>query len=350
MDIAKRFDCNPLITPADIEPSIEAAVVECAFNPGAFVFQDKVWLLIRVAERLEQTEGKISTLVADSTRPDGVRIVSWDLGDPKLDVSDPRFIYYDGRCNLTTLSHLRFAVSDDGKAFEICDRAPMMGQGVLEEFGIEDCRVSKLGDQYLLTYSGVSDNGVGIGLRTTRDFESFTSYGLILPPHNKDGVIFEHRINGQYACLHRPSGADVGGHFMWYATSPDLRHWGNHTCLAKTRPGMWDSQRCGAGAAPILTDHGWLAIYHGADENTRYCLGAMLLDKDDPTKVIARSDEPIMEPLADYEREGFFGNVVFSNGQIVDGDTVTVYYGAADTTVCGATLSIREILETLAEV
>lgn len=347
MDIAKRFDCNPLITPADIPPSINGAVVECTFNPGAFMYEGRWYLLIRVAERLTQEEGFVSTLVADESQPGGVRVVRWDLNDPKLDVSDPRFIYYDGHCNITTLSHLQMAVSDDGKNFTIEGCPVFPGKGPLEEFGIEDVRVSLVEDTYCLTYSAVSDNGVGVGLRTTKDWKSFEQHGMIVPPHNKDGVIFEQKINGEYACFHRPSGADVGGHFMWYATSPDLRHWGNHVCVAKTRSGMWDSVRVGAGSAPILTDKGWLAIYHGADDNTRYCLGAMLFDLNDPTKVIARSDEPIMEPVATYEKEGFFGNVVFSNGQVVDGDTVTVYYGAADTTVCGATLSIAEILNVL---
>jgi len=193
----------------------------------------------------------------------------------------------------------------------------------------------------------VSDNGVGVALRTTRDWQAFENYGMILPPHNKDGVLFEEQIGGRFACLHRPSGADVGGHYLWYATSPDLAHWGHHTCIARTREGLWDSQRIGAGAAPIATDKGWLAIYHGANEDSRYCLGAMLLDRDDPTRVRARSDEPIMEPVAEYEREGFFGNVVFSNGQIVDGDEVTVYYGAADTAICAARLSVTEILDAL---
>ena len=99
---------------------------------------------------------------------------------------------------------------------------------------------------------------------------------------------------------------------------------------------MWDSARVGAGAAPIRTPEGWLEIYHGADERHRYCLGALLLDLEAPWKVIRRSREPIMEPIAEYEQTGFFGNVVFTNGHVVDGDTVTLYYGASDTVICGA--------------
>ena len=117
--------------------------------------------------------------------------------------------------------------------------------------------------------------------------------------------------------------------------------------LAKTRKGMWDASRIGAGAAPIKTERGWLVIYHGADDASRYCLGALLLDLKDPRKVLARSDAPVMEPLEAYERNGFFGDVVFTNGHVVEGDELTLYYGASDTVICSATLSIRAVLNTI---
>ena len=101
------------------------------------------------------------------------------------------------------------------------------------------------------------------------------------------------------------------------------------------------------GASPIPTEYGWLSIYHGATENNRYCLGALLLDLNDPTKVIARSQTPIMEPEETYEIEGFFGEVIFTNGHIVRGDELVIYYGAADEVICGAKASIRAILSTL---
>ena len=126
-----------------------------------------------------------------------------------------------------------------------------------------------------------------------------------------------------------------------------VRNWGNHKCVATTREGKWDSARVGAGAPPIRTERGWLEIYHGAAHDHRYCLGALLLDLNDPSKVISRSEEPIMEPIADYEQTGFFGNVVFTNGHYVDGDTVHLYYGASDEVICAATLSVKEILNTL---
>ena len=96
-----------------------------------------------------------------------------------------------------------------------------------------------------------------------------------------------------------------------------------------------------------MTKRGWLEIYHGATEKDRYCLGLLLLDPSDPTRVLARSTGPIQEPTADYEREGFFGSVVFTNGHVVEGSKLTVYYGAADSTVCGAVFCIEQLLQSL---
>ncbi len=170
---------------------------------------------------------------------------------------------------------------------------------------------------------------------------------MMLPPHNKDCAIFERKIGGKFYALHRPSSKEIGGNFIWICDSMDGEHWGNHKCILKTRPGLWDSARVGAGAAPIWTEQGWLEIYHGADDAHRYCLGAILLDLEDPSKVLARSIEPIMWPTENYELSGFFGQVVFTNGHLIDGDKLTIYYGAADEFVCGAVFSIKEILESL---
>src|SRR5690606_34177180 len=135
--------------------------------------------------------------------------------------------------------------------------------------------------------------------------------------HNKDCALFEQQVGGWYYMLHRPSSVFLGGNYIWLARSPDLLHWGGHVCIAETREGKWDSERIGAGAPPILTSEGWLGIYHGADKDQRYCLGALLLDRGNPARVLARSEEPIMEPLAGYEQTGFFGNVVFTNGHLI---------------------------------
>ncbi|MCH2205553.1 MAG: glycoside hydrolase family 130 protein [Lentisphaerales bacterium] len=349
MNTLNRFPKNPLITPKDVKPSIEGAEVECLLNPGTFTFNDKIYLLMRVAERMIQREGYLSTLVVDPAAEEGVSIVEFALDDPKLAYDDARVFSYDGETYLTTLSHLRLAESSDGINFTVHDKPLILGEGIYETFGVEDCRVTQIGDTYHLTYTAVSEYGPAVGMQSTKDLQSFTKNGIILPPPNKDCAIFEEKVNDLYWCLHRPvvkvdSWNELN---IWIASSPDLKHWGDNQCIAKSRPGMWDSQRIGAGAAPIKTAEGWLEIYHGCDESSRYCLGALLLDLNDPTKVLARSAKPLMEPDADYEKEGFFGNVVFTNGHLINDDELTLYYGASDTVICAAKLSISEILESL---
>lgn len=345
MDIAKRFENNPLLRPSDLKPCIEGMEITCLLNPGVFRMNGKIWLLLRVAERPEQMEDRISFPVNNNGK---IEVLSFDKNDPQLDASDPRVIKFRGQDYLTTMSYLRLVCSDDGINFyEDPAYPPIYGEGALEAFGIEDCRVATMEDGFFLTFTEVSAVAVGVGLISTTNFQKFDRKGMIFPPHNKDCALFEEKINGRYYALHRPSSPELGGNYIWLAESPDRLHWGNHKCIATTRLGSWDSARVGAGGAPIKTDEGWLEIYHGANKEHRYCLGALLLDLNDPSKVLARSVEPIMEPLAQYEQTGFFGNVVFTNGHYVDGDTIYVYYGASDEVICGATFSISEILKSL---
>ncbi|MDL2212397.1 glycoside hydrolase family 130 protein [Bacteroides sp. OttesenSCG-928-N06] len=343
MDIAKRNLANPLLKPADLPPGIKGMEIACLLNPGVFRYDGKTWLLLRVAERPVQQDNKISFPIYN--KEGNIEVVSFGADDPDLDATDPRVINYKGQDYLTTMSYLRLVSSDDGVHFK--DEPafpPIFGEGELEAFGIEDCRVATADDGFYLTFTEVSPVAVGVGLIHTTDWKNYTRHGMIFPPHNKDCALFEEKVNNMYYALHRPSSTELGGNYIWLAQSPDRIHWGNHKCIATTRHGMWDSVRVGAGAAPIRTPEGWLEIYHGADHNHRYCLGALLLDLNDPSKVLARSNDPIMEPLAAYEQTGFFGNVVFTNGHLVDGDAITLYYGASDEVICSAQISIVEIL------
>ena len=347
-DIANRYSENPLLSPKDLMASNENMVIECLLNPGVFEFDGKIGLLVRVAERTIQKEGVISVPIYNDLG--AFEILDFDLKDSRLNASDTRVINYNGTDYLTTISHLRILFSDDGISFSESEDYPsLFGEGEYESYGIEDCRVSKIDDVYYLTYTMVSANGVGVGLRTTKDWKIFEMYGMIFSPHNKDCVIFEEKLNGKFYALHRPASPELGGYYLWLAESLDGVHWGNHKCLGQARKGKFDSKRLGAGAAPIKTEKGWLVIYHGATEENRYCLGAILLELNEPSKVIARSEEPIMEPKEYFERNGFFGEVVFTNGHIVNGDEVRMYYGAADEFVGLATLSIKEILTTLGQ-
>jgi len=323
-------------------------VVECLLNPGAFRFGGKTGLLMRVAERPAQETGWVSTPLIDPQSEGGIRILRIRQDDPDLDCTDPRTFKYKGHSFLTTLSHLRLAWSDDGINFRVDEKPTLLGRGSHETFGIEDSRVELIEGRYYLTYTAVSEFGVAVGMSSTDDWVHFTEHGNIFPPHNKDCALFPRKVNGFYWALHRPSGLDgLGGNYIWISRSPDLLHWGDHRCLATTRKGEWDSARIGAGAAPIETSEGWLEIYHGADAHHRYCLGALLLDREDPTRVLARSGAPLMEPDAAYEQKGFLGNVVFTNGHVVENDLIQLYYGASDTVICGATLSLKDILGTV---
>ena len=345
-DIARRFPENPLLLPKDVSPSNAGLQVISLLNPGVFRYDNKTWLLVRVAEGISQKEGVINFPVLNATG--NTEIIEVPLNHPGLIATDARIVNYEGLDYLTTIFHLRLLSSTDGIHFREEPAYPgLFGQGSLERYGLEDCRVTRIGEIFYLTFTAVSDSGVGVGLKTTTDWQHFENSGMILPPHNKDCAIFEEKINGKFYALHRPSSKDLGGNYIWLAESPDSLHWGNHQCLIRTRSNSWESARVGAGAAPLKTEHGWLEIYHGANEAHQYCLGAFLMDINNPGKVIARTADPIMVPTEPYELSGFFGYVVFTNGHLVNGDELTIYYGAADEFVCGAKFSIAEILSRL---
>ena len=345
-ELATRFPANPILRPSDIRPSRAGMEVACVLNPGAFRYQGRTGLLLRIAERPVQEPGWISTPVLDPVKEGGIDIVRFPAAECTW-IEDARIFSHQGRGYLTTLSHLRLAWSDDGVKFTVDEKPTLLGDGPWEAFGIEDSRVTEIDGTYHLTYTAVSDAGFGVGYSSTRDWKTFQRHGVIIPPPNKDFALFPEKIGGYYYALHRPTHHNLGGPYIWISRSPDLLHWGDHHCVARPRPGMWDSQKLGAGAEPIKTDKGWLEIYHGVAKDSRYCLGLLLFDLHDPRKVLARSELPVMKPTEPYELTGFFGNVVFTNGHVVDGDKITMYYGASDEVICGATLSLKALLASL---
>ena len=244
-DLAKRFTENPLLLPKDIMPSTTGLQVISLLNPGVFTFQKKIWLLVRVAESIEQKEGVIYFPVLNATG--NTEIIEVPLNDPDLIDTDARIINYKGLDYLTTISHLRLLSSEDGIHFTESAVYPgLFGQGDLERFGIEDCRVAQIDDTYYLTFTSVSDSGVGVGLRTTTDWQHFDYKGMILPPHNKDCAIFEEKISDKFYCLHRPSSKEIGGNYIWLAESSDACQWGKPPMPGKI-PAGYVGQREGWG-------------------------------------------------------------------------------------------------------
>ncbi len=344
---AYRSPHNPVIAPKDIRPSRANFEVIGVFNAGATRFENEVILLLRVAERPVSTYANITLVGIYDVAKGNIIIKEFSKNDPENDFSDPRLITTPAGTYLTSISHLRLARSRDGINFEIEDTAAMAPANDYETFGIEDPRITVIDGIYYINYAAVSPAGVTTSLASTKDFSSFHRHGVIFCPENKDVVLFPEKVNGKYYALHRPVCALFEKREIWIAESPDLFCWGNHRRLMGPHSSFWDNVKVGAGAVPFKIDPGWLEVYHGVDRNNRYCLGAVLLDAQQPWKVLARAEKPIFEPQADYECDGFFGNVVFTCGLLYENDKLKIYYGAADTTICYAELPIKDILENL---
>ena len=343
-----RYPENPLITPGDVPPSRPDFEVMCVFNAGVTRYKDEVILLLRIAERAicDRDVCRVPVLNCDGGVP-YIEICELDKADSRCDFSDPRVVYTPEQIYLTTISHLRIARSRDGRRFTVDPEPTIFPDRPSETYGLEDPRITEIEGAYYIAYKSVSPRGICASLAVTKDFEHFEKKGIIFCPENLDICIFPEKIGGRYAALHRPVPKYFGEPNVWIAYSPDLISWGDHRFVMGIQPGSWDSGRIGGGTVPIRTERGWLEIYHGATPDDRYSLGAALLDLEEPHKVIARGREPILAPEAPYETSGLMPNVVFTCGATADGDRLSIYYGAADTVMAGADVSIREILDDL---
>ncbi len=342
-----RVPENPLIKPDDIKPSREDFEVIGVFNAGVARYKEDIILLLRVAERPVNVNPNIVQTAVFDIHENHIVIKEFLRDDPENDFSDPRLIKTTSQTYLTSISHLRLAISNDGINFRIDDRPTISPANKYEAFGLEDPRITFIDGRYYIDYVAVSESGVTTCLTSTKDFISFERHGIIFCPDNKDVVIFPERIEGKYYALHRPVSTLFQKHEIWIAQSHDLLNWGNHRCIMSPRNNFWDQMKIGAGAVPFKVEMGWLEIYHGADHNNRYYLGAALFEAKKPYIILGRSKEPIFTPEADYECNGFFGNVVFSCGLLPEGDKLRIYYGAADTSVCYVELSLMEVINSL---
>jgi predicted GH43/DUF377 family glycosyl hydrolase len=254
-------------------------------------------------------------------------------------------------------SHLTVARSANGVDGWQIDHAPTMPASP-EDFpeelwGIEDPRITYVPElkKYAVVYTAFSSSGPGVALALTEDFKVFERLGMVMPPEDKDAALFPHRIGGHWAMIHRPV-SSTGAH-MWMSYSPDLRHWGSHKLMLAARKGSWwDANKIGLCTPPIETSDGWLVIYHGVRHTASgaiYRLGLALFDRDTPERNLKRSDEWVFGPDEHYEQFGDVDNVVFPCGYTIapDGDTINMYYGAADTSIALATGSVGAILKWL---
>jgi predicted GH43/DUF377 family glycosyl hydrolase len=258
--------------------------------------------------------------------------------------------------DLRGISHLHVARSLDGVTNWRFDLEPLLvprpDQYPEEVWGCEDPLLTWLPErnEWAINYTAYSRLGPLVSLATTTDFRTVQRLGPVMPPEDKDAALFSRRFGGRWAMIHRPTPLRGGAH-MWVSYSPDLRHWGDHELLLEARDGAWwDAGKIGLGPPPIETADGWLILYHGAHLTASgpiYRVGFALLDLEDPTIVLRRSDEWAFGPRESYERAGDVGDVVFPCGWIADEsrDELRMYYGAADTRIGLATARLSAVLD-----
>jgi predicted GH43/DUF377 family glycosyl hydrolase len=299
-ELFRRFAGNPVLRPEDFPNNANAVM-----NPAAAVVDGQTLLLVRVEDRT----GRSSLAVATSN--DG-------LTDWKIDPTRGLTPLFDGE---------------------------------VERWGVEDPRITKVGDEFFVAYTGYSVNGALVCLAKTKDFKDWERLGVAMRPDDKDAALFPVKFGDRWAMLHRPF-TSKGSH-IWVSYSPDLKHWGDAQVVLVARPGgWWDNYKIGLGPQPMLTKDGWLLCYHGVRKTAAgliYRAGLALLDRDDPAKVLARAADWVLSPTEPYERNGDVGDVVFPSGWVLrdDGDTLHLYYGGADTVIAVAQASLTQLLHYL---
>lgn len=254
------------------------------------------------------------------------------------------------------LSALHVARSDNGVTDWTVDPKPLLepdGKQEFWEWGFEDARVIFVEelDRYVITCTAYGSPGPSVYLAVSEDLTSIEEGNVVMPPEDKNAALFPRRLDGDWLLLHRPV-AMTGAH-IWLSRSDDLRSWRRPERLMLCRErGWWDAARIGIGPPPIETAEGWLQLYHGVRTTTSgsiYRVGAALLDLEQPWIVRNQMSKWLLSPTQPYERIGDVDNVVFPCGAVqrCDKKEIDIYYGAADTVVCMATISEPALLEAL---
>jgi len=301
LELFSRHSDNPILTASDWPYAVNSV-----FNPGAALLPDGTTLLLC---RVEDRRGLSHLTVARSVNG----IDNWQIDSRPTFAADP----------------INFPE---------------------ELWGVEDPRITYVEElkKYAIVYTAYTRDGPGVSLALTEDFSQFERLGVIMAPEDKDAALLPQRIDGQWALIHRPVSAPRA--HMWISFSENLYHWGRHKLMLEARLGAWwDANKIGLSPPPILTAKGWLVIYHGVRQTAAgaiYRLGLALFDLMNPEVCLKRGDEWIFGPEETYERRGDVDNVVFPCGTTIapDGDTVRLYYGAADTSIAMATGSIHALL------
>ncbi len=370
-----------LVEPKDVKPTSAYFNVLGTFNPGAMRLPSgEIILYVRVVEKIKKEEDEKHYFSPRCSGKDKCDVVIDKFGKKEMESkSEMDFVFKDGTKRLTYISHFRRVVLDrTGFKVKSIEKTPSF-QGLTNdgEYGIEDPRITKFGDGYLMTYVALSNEGnVSTNLAVSNDCLNWERRGIIFRMQNKDVVIFPEKINNHYVAFNRPEGNfQFSPPKIWISYSEDLKLWGNSRPVVLSTKGHWDYARVGAGAPPIKTEKGWLLIYHGVTEHhkkpkgveefmknligksgeefhTTYSIGVALFDLNDPGKLIAKSPHPIIFPMKKYEREGFVDNVVFTTGLVKDenGKDLLFYSGGADRVVTVKKIAFKDVMSSLEKV
>lgn len=309
-DVVKRYTQNPILTPDDM-PAPCCAV----YNSGVIKTPDGEYIM---ASRFEEPNKTQKVWVSRSK--DGINFTP----DPEP---------------------VKFVCSeeDEEEYYDVVYNTPGKEIGTWY-----DPRINPLDGEYYITYCVGGGDTCRIAIGKTKDFKTIEHVSFPLHPLNRNAVLFPEKINGEYWMLHRPqAGSDASGS-IWIASSPDFKYWGNCRVVAKQEQ-YWENIKIGPAAPPIKTSEGWLIIYHGVFPTVNgynYGGGVMLLDLEQPWKIVARCKDPILFVKEPYEMIGQVPNVVFPGALVPETDgTAKLYYGGADFVQCVAETSIDKLIE-----
>jgi predicted GH43/DUF377 family glycosyl hydrolase len=308
--IVTRYEGNPILSPDDMP-------VECCavYNSGCLKTPEGEYIM---ASRFETPSKRQFTWISRSR--DGVSFTP----DPEP---------------------MRFVCAPEEQD-EFDETTTMGGSGIGTWW---DPRIQYVEGECYVTYAAVSETGCRIGIAKTEDFKTARHLSFPLTIQNRNAVLFPEKIGTEYWMLHRPQAHPrAQGAEIWIASSPDLKYWGNCKVIAK-RQRYWENWKIGPAAPPIKTERGWLEVYHGVFSHSgglNYGAGVMLLDLEEPWKVIARAKNPILFAKETYELRGQVPNVIFPGAVIPEDDgTAKIYYGVCDNHQCLATAKLSDLIE-----
>lgn len=383
-----------LIEPTDLKATSGKFEVLGVLNPGAARLPDgKIFMYVRVIEKLKKTEDdkyfyvprmvgkKKFEVVIDKFKRKDV------AGNGELDI-----VFPDGTKRLNFISHFRRVVLDkNGMRILSMDKKPSFyGIGSDGELGVEDPRITKIGNRYVMTYVSLSrDYNISTALATSDDGLNWTRQGIIFNEQDKDVVIFPERVNGKYVAFDRPEGNfEFSQPHVWIAYSSDLKAWGGLKPMPCLHYDHGACTRTGAGPPPIKTAKGWLLLYHAVTEFKEtesenevvervrdifkgkkdvqkelkalrhevvrniaiYAVGGALFDLENPEKMLKKSPGFVIVPEKKYEHGTFeHKKVVFPTAAVptLDGKDLLLYCGAGDVRTTYKKVSIAGILKEL---